>query len=494
MREAYLPMPSIQPTSAIRQAPILAIILASYLMIVLDISIVITALPKIETDLGFSAAGLSWVSNAYTLAFGSLLLLGARAGDILGRRRMYIAGLGLFTVASLLIGLAPSAEWLIGARALQGVGAAILAPTTLALLTTSFPEGRERTRAVGYYASVAGIGASVGLVIGGILADWLSWRVGFFLNVPLGIGMMLAAPRYLVETDRPALHAGHLDLAGALSSTVGMSALVYGIVRSATAGWHDPLTVAALASGVVLLAAFVLIERRAEQPIIPLRLFASRERAGAYAARVLFLGSMVGFWFFVTQYLQGVLGYSSLQAGAAFLPATIPNFAAALAIPRLTQRFGSARLLAGSLTIALIGMAWISRATPDDPFLTALALPMILIGAGIGGAIGPLTASGVAGVAPEDAGAASGLVNVAHQVGGSLGLGVLVTVFAAASSDAIGERARLAEGVAAVLTVDAAMLALALLVVIVLIVQGRRPATADASTTVSQTLAATAGH
>src|SRR5712691_10941232 len=284
-----------------RRTAVLAIILVSYFMIVLDISIVITGLPKILESLSFSATGLSWVQNAYTLAFGGLLLLGARAGDILGRRRMLIAGLALFTAASLGVGIAQSAAWLIAARALQGVGAAILAPSTLALLTTNFREGPERTRSLAYYAAVAGVGASVGLVLGGIVADWLSWRVGFFINVPIGIALMLGAQRYLGETER---RSGEFDVAGALTSTLGVTAVVYGLVRSASTGWSDRVTVAALTAGVVLLALLVLNEWRAKRPIMPLRLFASRERVGAYAARVLYLGAMMGFWFFTTQFLQ----------------------------------------------------------------------------------------------------------------------------------------------------------------------------------------------
>jgi EmrB/QacA subfamily drug resistance transporter len=457
----------------VRSAPVLAIIVVSYLMIVLDISIVITGLPKIQAAFDFTPTGLSWVHSAYTLAFGSLLLLGARAGDMLGRRRMYLIGLAIFTVASLVIGVAPSAALLIGARALQGVGAAILAPSTLALLTTSFPEGRERTRALSYYAAVAGIGGTVGLIVGGILADWLSWRVGFFLNVPIGIAMLLIAPRYLPETER---RSGQLDLVGAVSSTLGMTALVYGIVRSASAGWSDPMTVASLGSGLVLLTVFVLVERRAPQPIMPLRLFAHRERAGAYAARLLVMSGLVGFWFFTTQFLQAVSGYSSLGAGLAFLPATIPTFLTALALPRLVQRFGSARVLAACLTSALVGIAWLSRATPDTSFLTGIALPMVLLGIGQGGAFGPLTASGVAGVDQEDAGAASGLVNVAHQLGASLGLSILVTAFAAAGGAALDGRAMLAHQISAAMTLGTAMLALALVVVLAVIVRPRRTA------------------
>jgi len=456
----------------LHRTAVLAVVLVAYLMIVLDISIVITALPRLHDDLGFSATGLSWVQNAYLLAFGGLLLLGARAGDLLGRRRVFIAGLGMFTAASLGIGLAQSPAMLLLARAVQGVGAATLAPSTLALLTTSFPAGPERTRAIGYYGATAGVGASLGLVLGGVLTDLISWRVGFFLNVPIGIAMMLAAPRVLWETER---RSGRFDVAGALSSTAGMVALVYGLVRSAEAGWSDPLTVGTLVAGVVLLALFVLNEWRAAQPIMPLRLFAGRERTGAYLGRLLFLGGMLGFWFYVTQYLQGVLGFSPLETGFAFLPTTVVNFAVALAVPWLTRRLGNARLLAGGILVAAIGMAWLSRVSADSSYLTGVALPMLLIGAGQGGVLAPITAAGVAGVAPEDAGAASGLVNVFHQIGGSLGLGILVTVFAAAGSAALDGRDLLAQQIGAALAGGAVLLALAFVVVLALVV---RPAAA----------------
>ncbi|RVA20248.1 MFS transporter, partial [Mesorhizobium sp. M7D.F.Ca.US.004.03.1.1] len=223
-------------TPAPHKTAILAIILVSYVMIVLDTSIVLTGLPKIHQSLGFTDAGLAWVQSAYTLTFGGFLLLGARAGDILGRRLMLIVGLALFTLASLAIGAAQSAAWMISARAIQGLGAAILAPSTLALLQTTFAEGSERTRAVSYYSAVAGVAASVGLVLGGVLADWISWRVGFFINLPIGIAMIIAARRTIVETEQ---RAGQLDIVGALTSTVGMTALVYGFIRSADTGWAN---------------------------------------------------------------------------------------------------------------------------------------------------------------------------------------------------------------------------------------------------------------
>lgn len=330
---------------------IMAIIMASYLMILIDVSIVITGLPKIQAGLGFSTVGLSWVQNAYTLALGGLLLLGARAGDILGRRRMLLLGLAIFTLSSLAIGLAQTPAWLLAARAVQGAGSAILAPATLALLSTHFAEGPERTRALSLYAATAGIGATLGLVLGGLFAELLSWRAGFFINLPIGALLMLATRRYIQETPT---HSGQLDIGGAASSTLGMTALVYGLVRAAEQGWGDWLTITALTGGLGLLGIFLLIQARARQPILPLRLFASRERSGAYAARMLFLGGMVGFWFFTTQFLQGVLGFTPLQAGLAFLPATLPNFLSAMLVPRLTPRVGSARLLA----FGLPGLPW----------------------------------------------------------------------------------------------------------------------------------------
>lgn len=468
-------LPETHPMNAATPLPgrpngglLLAIILASYLMIVLDISIVITGLPKIRESLGFSAAGLSWVQNAYTLAFGGLLLLGARAGDLLGRRRMFIVGLGLFTVASLAIGLAGSAAWLIAARAVQGVGAAILAPSTLALLSVHFPEGPQRTRALGWYGATAGIGASIGLVLGGVLADLLSWRVGFFINLPIGLLLMLGAQRHLTETPR---RAGRLDLLSAGLSALGMAALVYGLVNAASDGWLSPLTFAPLLAGLGLLALFLRSESRAPQPILPMRLFASRQRVGAYLGRLLFLGGMIGFWFYTTQYLQGVLGMRLLQAGLAFLPATLVNFAVALMVPRLTRRFGNAPLLAGGMALSALGMAWLAQVSADSAYFTGVALPMALIGAGQGGVLSPLTVAGVCGVAAEDAGAASGLVNVTHQLGGSLGLGLLVLVFSLSGLDGSGVRADLAHRIAACLSAGAVLLALALVAVLALIVR-----------------------
>ena len=453
---------------------VLAIILATYLMIILDATIVITALPDIHRALHFSSTGLSWVQNAYTLTFGGLLLLGARAGDILGRRRVFVAGIAVFTLASMMGGLAQSASWLLTARAVQGVGAAIAAPSTLALLQISFEEGPARARAVGAYSAVAGGGGSVGLLLGGMLTTWISWRWGLFINVPIGIVLVLLAPRYLPETER---RPGRFDMAGAVTSTVGMTLLVYGFVSAASRGWGAPVTLASFVLSGALLTTFVVNEKRAEQPITPLQLFASRQRSGAYVARMLIVSGMFAMFFFMTQFFQGVLGYSPLESGLAFLPVTAVMFAVVRVVPRFVQRVGTGRLLTGGVLVALVGMVWLSRLSPTTPFFPQIMVPMALLGTGIGAALVPLTTAGIAGVDADDAGAASGLVNVAQQLGGSLGLGILITVFAAAGHGAAAQPTRagpvpsvaqwnLAHAIATSLKGSAVFLTLALVVVV----------------------------
>jgi len=471
------------PDAAARPNPtlILGVILATYLMIILDATVVITALPSIAERLDFSPATLSWVQSAYALTFGGLLLLGARMGDILGRRRTFVAGIALFTVASLLGGLAQTQAWLLGARALQGVGAAIAAPSSLALLTTNFREGPERMRALAAYGAVAGGGGSVGLVLGGMLTDWISWRWGLWINVPVGIVLIWLAPRVLAETER---RPGRFDLPGAAASTAGMTALVYGFVHAAEAGWGDPVTVASFALGVALLATFVAVERRAVQPVTPLRLFATRQRAGAYLARMLLVGGMFSMFFFLSQYLQGVRGFSPLQAGLGFLPMTAVMFSTVRFVPRMSARWGDARLLVGGVSVALVGMAWLSRLDVGTPFFPDIVLPLVLLGLGMGSALAPLTGAALAGVEPGDAGAASGVVNAAQQLGVSLGLSVLVTVAAGAGGASAGPapglqlapaaQIDLANAVSAALTGSVVLLALGLAVIVAAVGRFRR--------------------
>jgi EmrB/QacA subfamily drug resistance transporter len=412
---------------------ILAVILVAQLMVVLDMSIVNVALPNIQHDLDFTASGLSWVLNAYTLAFGGLLLLGARAGDLIGRRRTFLAGITIFSVASLLGGFADSSAWLVGARAVQGVGAALAAPATLALLSSMFAEGRERTRALGLYTAVSISGAAIGLIAGGLLTELASWRWVMFVNVPIGAALLVAAVLVITETPRK---TGRFDLTGAVTSTLGMTALVYGFVNAATDGWGDLRTLGAFGAGTLLVAAFVQVERTAAEPITPLAMFADRTRSGAYVARLLMVASMFGMFFFLTQFLQDVLDYSPIQTGLAFLPVTIALFAASQASARvLVERFGDRRVMVvGGLT-STASMLWLTQLSADSGYLGVLG-PLVLVGLGNGIAFVPLTAAGLHGVPPHLAGAASGLVNVSQQVGGSLGLAVLVTVFGNASRGA----------------------------------------------------------
>ncbi len=411
----------------------LIILLCAQLMVILDATVVNIALPEIQHGLHFTATSLSWVMNGYTLTFGGLLLLGGRAGDILGRRRMFIAGGALFTVASLAGGLANSAGLLLAARAAQGVGGALASPAVLALIVGSFSEGRERTRALAIYTAVITGGASLGLVLGGVITQWLSWRWVLFINVPIGLFALIAAPLFVTETPR---QPGRFDVAGALTSTLGMASLVYAFIRAAASGWGDGLAVGAFAAAVVLLALFVLNERRVSQPITPLRLFTDLSRSGSFIARLLLVAGMMGMFFFLTQFLQDILGFSPLRAGIAFLPMTVILFGVSRVVPRLMQAVGPKRLMIAGLIPVIVALGWLSRVSPATDYWTGVFGPMLLLGAGMGVVFVPLTTASLAGVAPEDSGAASSMVNVMQQVGGAVGLAVLVAVYGTAYRDA----------------------------------------------------------
>jgi EmrB/QacA subfamily drug resistance transporter len=405
---------------------VLGVILTCQLMVVLDATIVNVALPQMQQALGFSGASLSWVLNAYTLTFGGLLLLGARAGDLLGRRRTFIAGIAVFIVASLLGGFAPSAGFLLSARALQGVGAALAAPSSLALLTTMFSEPRERIRALGLFTAVSVGGGALGLIMGGLLTEWASWRWVMFVNVPIGLAVILVGLAVLPETQR---HRGTFDLPGAVFSTLGMAGLVYGFVRAASDGWTDVLTLSSFVGGAVLLTAFVLTELRAEQPITPLRLFNDRSRTIANVARGLLFGGMFGLFFFLTQFLQDVLGYSALKTGFAFLPLPVTVFLVSQLTSRvLIHRVHAKMLMVGGVALGITGFALASGLEPSSSYGRVLA-SLLLFAVGNGLSFVPLTQAALEGVPAKDAGAASGLVNVTQQLGGTLGVAILVTVF-----------------------------------------------------------------
>jgi EmrB/QacA subfamily drug resistance transporter len=423
----------------------LPVILTCQLMIMLDVTVMNVALPRIQASLHFSSTSLSWVINSYTLVFGGLLLLGGRAGDLLGRRRMFVGGVALFTAASLAGGLATSAGWLLAARVVQGLGAAAAGPNTLALITSTFTEPRERIKALAIFSGIASGGFAIGLIVGGLLTDALSWRWVMFINVPIGLAVTVLAPRHLPDPEpgpgrggdgkvegRPA----RLDLPGAITATTGVAGLVYAFIRAATEGWTDRPVLFTLAGGLVLIAAFVLIELRASEPLLPLRLFADRNRALAYLN--FFIGplAMFGMFFFLTQFLQDVMRLGPLATGLAFLPMAVAMFTMTRFIPGLLSRVGPRRMAVTGTSMMIVGLVWLTQVTEASAYASGLLAPMVLMGAGVGLAFAPLNVLIMSTVAPQDAGAAGGVLQTMQQVGGSLGLAVLVTIFGSSAKHA----------------------------------------------------------
>lgn len=415
----------------------LFIIATCQLMIVLDSTIVNIALPDIQKALSFSTTNLSWVLSAYTLTFGGLMLLGGRAGDILGRRRVFVAGIVVFTLASLLGGLAQEPWQLLAARALQGIGGAIASPTSLALITTTFPEGPERNKAMGVFAGVSGAGAAVGLLSGGMLTEWLNWRWVLFVNVPIGVAIAVLAPLYINESKR---HPGHFDIAGAATSTLGMASLVYGFIRASEDGWGDAITVSSFAAAAVLLASFVFVEARAAEPIVPLRMFTDRNRVGSYIMMLCLAGAMYGMFFFIVQFFQIVLGYSPIKSGLASLTFTVALVVAVGFSQRFLPVLGPKPFVVVGSALSIGGLYWLTLIDPDTTYLGGVMGPMLLFGGGAGLNFVTLTLTGVSGIAQREAGAASGVLNAAQQVGGTLGLAVMVTVFGTASRNEAGRQ------------------------------------------------------
>ena len=466
----------------------LAVVLCAQLMIVLDMTVVNIALPSMSAGLHLSATSLSWVLNAYALTFGGLLLLGGRAGDILGRRQAFMAGLAIFTLASLAGGLASSSGLLLAARAVQGVGGAIASPAVLAAIVAGFPEGRERVRALSIFTAVTMGGSSLGLVLGGIIVQWASWRWVFFVNVPIGIAVVALAPRLLANSQRT---RGRFDAAGAITSTAGMAALVYAFINVASNGWSDRVSIGSFALAALLLGAFLLIETRTSQPITPLWLIGDRSRAASYVARLLLVAGMFGSFFFLTQFVQEVLGFSPVKAGLAFVPMTGALFATSRLAPQLVNRFGPKSLMIVGLLPVVAGMAWLGQLTTGTSYFPGVLIPMLMLGIGMGIVFVPLTMASLTGVAPKESGVAASMVNVMQQVGGALGLAILVTIYGTASRAAarhpvVGASvAAQAEhvkvhGMAAAFTAAAIFDAVAL-IVIAIAIRLRQPASAPAS-------------
>ena len=420
---------------------VLVLVCIAQFMVILDATIVNVALPSIQTDLDMSDANLQWIVNAYALLFGGFLLLGGRAGDLIGRKRVFLAGVVVFTLASLVCGLAQNDTWLILARGVQGLGAALVSPAALSILTTTFKEGRERTRAMGVWAAIAVGGGAVGLLLGGILTDALSWPWIFFVNVPVGVVAFVLSLRLVPESKDEEAHRSS-DLAGAVTVTGGLIALVYGIVRSSQAGWGSVEVIGFMVLAAVLLVAFVVIEQRSAEPLVRLSIFAVRTVRGANVAMFLVACGLFAMFFFNTLYLQRVLGYSALEAGLAFLPFTAGIIIGAGLSQALLPRLGAREVPLLGLMLAIAGLLLFLRLTPDGDYLTDLLPGIMLASIGMGLVFVPVTLIATSGIPDGDAGLASGLFNTSQQIGGALGLAVLSTIATSKTTGVIEELGR----------------------------------------------------
>ncbi len=420
-------LPTDLPPNAGRAATGIAIVLVAQLMLVLDATVVNVALPRIDADLGFGPASLSWILNAYTLAFGGLLLLGGRLGDVFGRLKVFEAGLAVFTLGSALGGLAQTPGQLVAARTLQGVGAALAAPGVLALLTTSAPDEAARNGAFALFGAVSSGGASIGLLLGGLLTDVGSWRWTLFINVPIGIAVLALAPRYVDETSR---RPGRFDVVGALTATFGAVSLVWALIGTPEHGWTSARTLGGFAIGLALLALLGRTELRHPHPMVQPSLVRHRPRVAALSVMALVVGANLSMFFLVVQYVQGVLGFGPLMAGVAFLPFSLGIFAISRVTPQLLGRLGAkTMILAGSAALAG-GYAWLSTIGTTDTYLPAVFGPMVIAGLATGLVFMPITATVLGGVEPEHAGAASGLLQTTQQLGSAVGVAAIVSVYA----------------------------------------------------------------
>jgi EmrB/QacA subfamily drug resistance transporter len=412
---------------------ILLLVCIAQFMVILDATVVNVALPSIQRDLGLSEANLQWIVNAYTLVFGGFLLLGGRAGDLLGRKRLFLAGVVVFTAASLLNGLATSSSWLIGTRALQGLGAAFISPAALAIISTTFAEGKERGKALGVWAAIASGGSAVGLVLGGALTQAFSWPWIFFINVPIGIAAFVLSLRLIPESiDEHAERS--FDVAGAVTATGGLMTLVYAIVKAQSDGWTSALTLGTFASAAILLAAFIAIERRASAPLVRLNIFRVRSLTAANVVMLLVASGLFAMFFFNSLYLQRVLHYGPLKAGLAFLPFTAGIIVSAGLASQFAPRIGVRPVAVVGMIITALGMALLARIPVHGVYVSDVMPSIILTSLGLGAVFVPLTLIATTGLEDTDQGLASGLFNTSQQVGGALGLAILSTIAASRTS------------------------------------------------------------
>jgi EmrB/QacA subfamily drug resistance transporter len=405
----------------------LILLCVAQFVVVLDASIVNVALPTIGDALGFSESNLPWVVNAYVLTFGGFLLLGGRMADLLGRRRVFMGGLVLFALASLAGGLATTSGQLIAARAVQGLGAAILSPAALSIVTTTFKDGAERNKALGVWGAVAGSGGAAGVLLGGALTDGLGWEWVLWVNVPIGIAAAALAPVLLEESRREGI-GRHFDFTGAFTITAGLSVLVYALVDANSAGWGSARTIGLLALSAVLLIGFVVTERRAVAPLVPFQIFRLRTLTGANVVGVLVGASLFSMFFFISLYMQQVLGYSAIKAGLSYLPLAVSIIVAAGIASQLVTKIGFKNVLAAGMVLIAAGLIWFSQVSVDGSFTTDILGPSLLAAFGLGFAFVPVTIAAVSGVPDHEAGLASGLINTSQQVGGALGLAILSAI------------------------------------------------------------------
>lgn len=444
----------------------LAVLAVAQFMVVLDASIVNVALPSIQRALHFTESSLPWVVNAYTLAFGGFLMLGGRAADLFGRRRMFIVGLTLFSLASLAGGFADSAGWLIAARAVQGLGAAIVSPAALSIVTTTFTEGAERNKALGIWGALAGAGGAVGVLMGGMLTQWAGWEWVLFVNVPIGAAAALAAPRFVRESR--AHERTSMDVLGAVTVTAGLVALVYALVDANRAGWGSFQTIGLLALSVALLASFVVVELRTKHPIMPLTIFRNRNVASADAVALLVGASLFSMFFFISLYLQQVLGYDALKAGLSYLPLAFAIIFSAGGASQLITRIGPKPVLVTGLACVTTGLVLFTRISAGGSYLGDVLIPSVVVAVGLGLSFVSLTVTAMSGVTHHEAGMASGLLNTAQQVGGALGLAVLSSVAASKIAGAGGHgTAALTDGFSSAFAVGAGFAALGVLLALV---------------------------
>ncbi|MHB8692723.1 MAG: MFS transporter [Solirubrobacteraceae bacterium] len=404
----------------------LALLALTQFMIVIDASITNVALPTIGRDLKINQTDLTWVINAYTLTFGGFLLLGGRLADLIGRRRLFMVGLTVFGLGSFLGGVAGSQAFLDGARALQGLGAALVSPAALSLVTTIFAEGAERNRALGVWGAVAGAGGAAGVLLGGVLTE-INWRLVLFVNVPVAIAAVLASPRTLNESKADT-EVSSFDIPGAVTVTAGLALLVYAFIKASSSGWGSAATVERLAGAAALLAIFVVIELRTRHPLMPFRIFRLRTLRGANIAGLLTGMSLFSMFLFISYYLQFVMGYSALKTGLAYLPLSVVIIISAGVASQLVTRIGFKPTLIGGLILTALGLFWFSRISPHGNYLADVLGPSMLAGAGLGFTFVPVTIAAMAGTGPSEAGLASGLINTSQQVGGALGVAILVSI------------------------------------------------------------------